>query len=1679
MKAMKVDQAFSRLRILQLYILNRIRIRILDHFLVLTLFRKTIQALRLSQFFLYFSASYFILICYDQLNNPNISCSSLFFSIFYELLFVLLVTSSIQIYLYAKRRLFLSKTKWSASFFDPILLGGIVLFAITSCIELIIEDGAHFFSVMSFFEIGSLWEFLFLLSFVMTLHLTIVFFPLLRARLLHVPMLTIIICLWMFLRLFETDHYNAFIVDLSFYSEVDVISVFVVTVLIAGVFQAKKSIRYLSSRIVVNAFETHSEDKKDDLHALSALFTQSLITELHFIAEMASLNRIESADIIRMDSDQINAKPIIAGSLENLSLDKMASITSVDLSFANLSVPVPYSFFKWLLKYFCNFQISGTIIRRFDNSYEVYVEDQGKKFNRPILIQETIVPKFSTHALTEREICSSAKMIALKLAFAMGVGNPFFTEVEGLSEYLLGLKASADKKWWLAISHYRRCIEIEETSQGEFGIGHYLLGSALVSQGNSEKGLVQLRMAESQGPQLPELYYMLALTILSHNYYRLPDKDDEFSEIQNYCKKSIMMRPRFIETYHLLAILFYLRGRLKERKKTKTYWQRDEKSSISTTRQVNAKMTSPTKSDDYLRDYRTSHFFYTKTTALYWHKMLESTIKRNFNVFTQSPKAIFTDTLLVCHQQADALRGLKLYSEAKILYGEVLHAMPKNLRTLVDLAKTLCLNEEWEQAVTLVEEKIFTMDEGRWDANANFYLGWAYAGLVKGKSLNETQQRRFLSSSLTYLDYALHQRPRYMLRWSQNDWLPTYTEACHIVANTTELGNPPSDSELGIMSLSNRKFAELSFWWLGWRHKSFDFTKEDLVSNGDRQLSENFFWGKDSGMAFDGKAWQGIWAYHITLADSIDFLINQSVLDDRKVDLPTLSGHHSKEIEMRGLEHSWQFAKSSKNIISDWKKFDQKFDSLEADGIIAKPIPDLDMFDRKSGLPNNEPDRPLNHRFTLVERLFIDLYAEFSCLTSLILASAQDYSSLYQVSIVASEKLKYWTENWSTKFDDRLDGRIVKKGFRFSPMIIRYQLASLSSWAAFGLLNFQQGPDPFYPDSTSPKKNKRWQELRAKDSLKRILALVQAAIKIKAMHPLAMAVYAEVLRLQKQYSPAIVELERLLSKIDPIDPSRTIVRQGIRNKKKNAHFSLRERLYKQEQLIGSRRFENFVNPFQICLQLSKIYEDKGKPEQCVAQMARAISVTNSRQASTQNFLILANRLKNLNRFREAFAVLDAIFISLKGGRIEDSLSLFSGHAVTILRASLYNRQGENGKSLMLGKTIARKYVPTRFDISWENLVTKTIKADSEDFFDKNGYSFFTQLFAGKDETKSLAAPSYWSDAVYKKFLSSADYHCNKLISYSRRIKKNHIDGAKTLDSSNDKLLDNEPNRDPEDSEDRPSCRIPLTDIFDEKIDLLPLLNQAWPWILLYSSDSIVVKFLNYAYSSKLVSSLDDTKRLWLHNYFLAIGESSLEELIRLADLCNALAYSRAELDLRLDLAEQDSKFSLTILHFIYLNLQKKIEHGLIHRVRGKIAQSYDTLSWIYFRRSNRTTQKRPKKRKEFLYDAQAAAELALRYDQQTGVIYYHVARIHLTQVEEAWQGMTFKSDKRIANVSPIIDKHLRLAFRNWSSAQQLPKSDRLHIQLVWLGKKLNVYQERWDKIQATRYLSRNKSLPKH
>jgi hypothetical protein len=102
----------------------------------------------------------------------------------------------------------------------------------------------------------------------------------------------------------------------------------------------------------------------------------------------------------------------------------------------------------------------------------------------------------------------------------------------------------------------------------------------------------------------------------------------------------------------------------------------------------------------------------------------------------------------------------------------------------------------------------------------------------------------------------------------------------------------------------------------------------------------------------------------------------------------------------------------------------------------------------------------------------------------------------------------------------------------------------------------------------------------------------------------------------------------------------------------------------------------------------------------------------------------------------------------------------------------------------------------------------------------------------------------------------------------------------------------------------------------------------------------------------LDSSGENKPELQISNQLLlAILNRSVREVELYAELCNVLAYAKAELDIRLPIALADARHALLVMSVLYALSAPMVENHL-RKYRENLALYFDTWAWIHYRAAN-------------------------------------------------------------------------------------------------------------------------------
>jgi len=190
------------------------------------------------------------------------------------------------------------------------------------------------------------------------------------------------------------------------------------------------------------------------------------------------------------------------------------------------------------------------------------------------------------------------------------------------------------------------------------------------------------------------------------------------------------------------------------------------------------------------------------------------------------------------------------------------------------------------------------------------------------------------------------------------------------------------------------------------------------------------------------------------------------------------------------------------------------------------------------------------------------------------------------------------------------------------------------------------------------------------------------------------------------------------------------------------------------------------------------------------------------------------------------------------------------------------------------------------------------------------------------------------------------------------------------------------------------------------------------------------------------------------------GKDVLDWLTFHIELHNNLAFNRAELNFQLDLANDEIRDAIEMLEA----LQKASDPRHAANFDRYLVQCYDTAAWIYYR------QVTPP---DHLQIAETILrEKALPLNQNAVIVDYHLARIHLRQLEKIWQRFNDLEQAHGPTAQAEgINLHLSSARRHLENAQHLDRNKRFERELNQLQQKLKKYRDNWEHIQLT-YLER-------
>jgi tetratricopeptide (TPR) repeat protein len=1586
--------------------------------------------------------------------------------------------------------------------------------------------------------------------------------------------------------------------------------------ILAGLYLSLIAIRYRSRYIVIpfsvigalnatnNGYADNNSDNgqknlrsdySPELLAIANLTTHILAEELQKISILMKLRQVENENL---SADDVSAFFVTSGN-EAAFIDQMQRI--VDLELPGQRRLGLSNFIYGLIKTLARVKVEGKVQQRSNGSVEIWVQilDRG---GQSAAVDQVIVPENSIAEIDEVSIRPIARQIAIKLYMEMGQISHLGTTYEGVQQLLLGFEASANQDWWSAISHYRKAMAVEESSQRQYGVGHFHLGSALIYQGNIIEGLQHLQTAEQDGPLSPETQYMIAFTLTQLYWRDVHRRPATFVEIENRLKRAIELRGNFPEAYQLLGTICYRHGKLLERLATREY---DEKEPEITADQ------------SYMRFYRQSARYLRRAISLYNRaQRLASTVPTHYSEAQNQASRIMRQRMTAAHQLGDALRSLTHYSEASTYYDDMRAVYPRNLRNLTDLTKTYCLAGTWQKAEEFLWRTVFRQDVAYWDADVCIHMGWALSGGVyhklqssaplykrieknigheiKGYAKTPTRQ---LLEAMGYIDYSVHQRPRYITFWHQSNWFKPFIHAIEKLQPMAEQvqTSRSATSEHPALTpfveslnpvLTAKDDVDASFEcgqlyrimiWIALRIDSYGLYDSPLnaISEGTRALVDR--------PLVNGSVLWSLKGYMQQFFACLDPSLNGSASDFQKLRsefqvyyillkkyrrrVANFLQDTRQEPRLVGLELTYRRLEIANELYDSWIDAHEHYQKLE---YCQRGNCSQDHKRPRAQAANEAQGQTLPP--TLVDRWIIDVFAELSLLTIRMLAEAKAYEQVYHIAKEGCDALNdwagWWTRHYEWKFETPEQQRVkhhYDKMFTFSPRVFRFHHASFYAWKAYAILHIQTDPVTQARVAALKTKHGDTEELGSTlinlltndpvfdpNEKSRIAAEIQITLDDAQTHifyhPMRMYVQALLYRRQKLYAQAIEEFERLLDLIIPYDPRRNISGAVYVNEPQFVleGSSWRLAMYYMEKVSGRQQFHDIVSVPQIHMEIAETYRMMDAPDLRVRHLTEAVRNSPYSDLDLDNLLRLANQLNQLEKYDNALAVIDAVEAEIE--KLGSSyLSNAKRYSPDVLRSVVLTRRWLYGESFELARRIARRY-KIHLDLNRLMGDQRELPMPFPQEYIDHGYAVLDHPGTDHDFTGSqqlvdaaerqrvahqreimtsiiqtISKPSIIFDdsplgeeidAIYANYSTERVHYPRhkmhqshgllsffELLSFfTKKHKHIRMDTAQSDDDYPDNLLRNfrqmQLNGDATLMDNLNTlakrARVSVLSTVEgfEEASFAPFQdtrpNELALSILLFMNRARVSDTLYFPLQIVFASSV-----------IYHLSREASFQLSQIAELCNVLAYNRAEEGQHLRHAYTDSATAVIIIQ--YLHQCAPVNSRQRDAFAKKLAQFHDTFGWVRFRAFTRFSATaaplgRDEKRLYLelqsliggnhipgimdkrwgpgagidvhdLIKAEQFMRRGIRYEQRRAILHYHLARIYLQWVELIWQMNSMAIAHRDTNQPKLfryINVYLELAFRSWRTAQECDRFGRLHMKLAWLYNRLTEYRKAWS-----------------
>ncbi len=1341
---------------------------------------------------------------------------------------------------------------------------------------------------------------------------------------------------------------------------------------------------------------------KNDGPQLAAQLQAALFKELNLLSKILTQHPMSKASTIRMDSDQLAW--FVTDGLGDTAFTELRNISNFDVGYGNFRIPA--AALAWLAKFLFRYRLAGELTPVTTDQFRLTVRLIPRSGN-PIVIDRLFTINHATHLVDELVLKSEIQSLAADLINTW-FGLKFSTL--GLVALIKGLHASYDEKWWLAQYYYARVVRYEEAPKPAWATGMYHLGATYVRLGEFSRAIEFFQNALQQGNAikhgfaLERTYYMRALARMYLHYFELHKRKDIVEKIKADCDRAIeqvnlTQKTLFAEAYHLKGMMYYMLGRLKERDAHKYYGK-----------QISDIYNE--KSEAYIEDYwRSSH-----------------NLKLATKGYKRSPLDTHHTHATARHQLADSYRGQAQYARAVENYMLVERHVPENMRNNLDLAKTYCLLSEWSEVFNLVGYEYLPktrrdaeIHQKSWDADKNFYAGWAALGMANDVK-SDGSTRFYLELALRHLDFALHQRPRYMTRWIQNNWYRELDAICTQDYATEKESRFSQYKEVrGLLksdildhvanSESDLRYTRLLLiCWISWRMAGFNYFEEQSESYGGENYKK----------------------------------LDQSLRYIYKLQMRTLQV--SLETDMRRLRKTSMITNKCQSQLARLVGKQARTDALNLEYPAHLPIEDLnELYDLKHKVfrelvefldakffKNCVNAYNLKERISSIKvfnRFEIDVLAQLAILNARLLIWTEDYNLAYEITNKTVNVLNAFADAWPDyiKTGGNKSGQASQdKGyFQLSPLVLRYQRATLHSWAAYALLHLEDHLiDP---------------ALSNEGSNQILQTHLRKALGIMPDHVLGMytqALWNSKVNLQAE---ATIIFERLRQEVVPFDPSRTITKPA--GKTREYRDSVRNEMWYQEQVAGRQQFSYLINEQTLHRAMARNYTEAGATQWNIRHYHLSIASASRQRRSPKHLIEFANELLDIEAFEEASSILNEVGHTEYLQQDKASYRRLNQQRI-IMESVLTNRQGHYIEARQTSLKMAARFQFTELS-EYENYYDKSflpIEESKASFFGISNLDVIDQLQEALSSYEDLKEK-------YTKFLisepsKSDKRHLREFFQKSSNL-VSHFQmppPSRTLRGDLTTLSIK-----PELKFQAPLC---LKSIQTRNLFLALKLAQN----LLAAPNKLKGCISVNQYAKRATESKE--LPYWVQPVTQHMGEAAIQELISLADLCNNLAYTKAVQNQQFRAAYHEIRFSILILRFLWNSIEaQRPNHPLYDPLRKRLAYAYDTECWIYFQHSQLHAFPNMTPHGGCLIESLALAKMALRKDSGRAIIYAHSAAVNLFCARLTLDYLDGRDKIRSGEMKPLLNSYLGDAADEIRSAKDYDHTNRLSILLYDLREK--------------------------